>query len=59
MRCRLTKPISHGEIIPGANTLGNPIISGIVNGNIAFTLQGAVLIGLLAVTVDSAFSRIA
>ena len=43
----------------GANTLGNPIISGIVNGNIAFTLQGAVLIGLLAVTVDSAFSRIA
>ncbi|MEX0430217.1 ABC transporter permease [Spiribacter insolitus] len=43
----------------GANTLGDPIISGIVNNNIAFTLQGAVLIGLLAVTVDSAFSRIA
>ena len=43
----------------GANTLGNPIISGIVNGNMAFTLQGAVLIGLMAVTVDSAFSRIA
>ena len=42
----------------GANTLGDPIISGIVNNNIAFTLQGAVLIGLLAVTVDSAFSRI-
>ena len=41
----------------GANTLGDPIISGIVNNNIAFTLQGAVLIGLLAVTVDSAFSR--
>ena len=43
----------------GANTLGNPIISGIVNGNMAFTLQGAVLIGLMAVTVDSAFSRVA
>lgn len=43
----------------GANTLGNPIISGIVNSNMAFTLQGAVLIGLMAVTVDSAFSRIA
>ena len=42
----------------GANTLGDPIISGIVNNNMAFTLQGAVLIGLLAVTVDSAFSRI-
>jgi osmoprotectant transport system permease protein len=41
----------------GANTLGDPIISGIVNNNIAFTLQGAVLIGLLAVTVDSAFAR--
>ena len=42
----------------GANTLGDPIISGIVNNNIAFTVQGAVLIGLLAVTVDSAFSRL-
>ena len=42
----------------GANTLGDPIISGIVNNNMAFTFQGAVLIGLLAVTVDSAFSRI-
>jgi osmoprotectant transport system permease protein len=41
----------------GANTLGDPIISGIVNNNLAFTLQGAVLIGLLAVTVDSAFAR--
>jgi osmoprotectant transport system permease protein len=43
----------------GANTLGNPIISGIVNNNMAFTLQGAILIGLMAVTVDSAFSRVA
>lgn len=42
----------------GANTLGDPIISGIVNSNNAFILQGAILIGLLAVTVDSALSRL-
>ncbi len=42
----------------GASNLGAPIISGIVNGNTAYILQGAVLIGLLALTVDSAFARL-
>mgnify|MGYP007061805487 FL=1 len=42
----------------GASNLGAPIISGIVNGNTAYVLQGAVLIGLLALCVDSAFERL-
>lgn len=40
----------------GASTLGDPIISGLVNGNTAYVLQGALLIGLLALTVDSLFA---
>ncbi len=39
----------------GARTLGDPIIAGLINGNQAFTLQGAIIIGLLAITVDSGF----
>lgn len=39
----------------GASTLGDPIIAGLVNGNTAYVVQGAVLIGLLALTVDSLF----
>jgi len=39
----------------GARTLGDPIIAGLINGNQAFTLQGAVMIGLLAITVDAMF----
>jgi len=39
----------------GASNLGDPIISGIVNGNTAYIVQGAVLIGLLALAVDSLF----
>ncbi|WP_052052349.1 ABC transporter permease [Halomonas salina] len=42
----------------GASNLGDPIISGIVNGNTAYVLQGALLIGLLALTVDSVFARL-
>jgi len=42
----------------GASNLGDPIISGIVNGNTAYVVQGALLIGLLAVSVDSLFSRL-
>ena len=42
----------------GASNLGDPIISGIVNGNIAYVLQGALLIGLLALSVDSLFARL-
>ncbi len=40
----------------GASNLGDPIISGIVNGNTAHVLQGALLIGLLALSVDSLFA---
>lgn len=40
----------------GASNLGDPIISGIVSGNTAYVVQGAVLIGLLALVVDSGFS---
>ncbi|MDQ7731363.1 ABC transporter permease [Halomonas sp. SpR1] len=39
----------------GASNLGDPIISGIVNGNMAYVLQGALTIALLALTVDSLF----
>lgn len=39
----------------GARTLGDPVIAGLINNNIAYTLQGAILIGLLAVTVDRLF----
>ncbi len=42
----------------GASNLGDPIISGIVNGNTAYILQGALMIGLLALTVDSMFERL-
>ncbi len=39
----------------GASTLGDPVIAGLVNGNTAYVLQGAILIGLLAVLIDSLF----
>ncbi|HWV08854.1 MAG TPA: ABC transporter permease subunit, partial [Pseudomonas sp.] len=42
----------------GASTLGDPIISGLINGNTAYVLQGALLIGLLALTVDSLFAAL-
>ncbi len=42
----------------GARTLGDPVIAGLVNGNTAYVLQGAILIGLLALTVDSLFEAI-
>uniref|UniRef100_UPI00356681A3 ABC transporter permease n=2 Tax=unclassified Pseudomonas TaxID=196821 RepID=UPI00356681A3 len=42
----------------GASTLGDPVISGLVIGNTAFILQGAILIGLLAVAVDSLFEQL-
>lgn len=40
----------------GASNLGDPIIAGIVNGNTAYVVQGAVMIALLALAVDSLFS---
>lgn len=42
----------------GARTLGDPVIAGLVNGNTAYVLQGALLIGLLALTVDSLFAAV-
>lgn len=42
----------------GARTLGDPIIAGLVNGNTAYVLQGAVLVGLLALTADSLFEAL-
>lgn len=39
----------------GASNLGDPIIAGIVNGNMAYVVQGALAIALLALTVDSLF----
>lgn len=42
----------------GASNLGDPIIAGIVNGNMAYIVQGALTIALLALTVDSLFERL-
>ncbi len=42
----------------GARTLGDPVIAGLVNGNTAYVLEGAVLIGLLAITTDSLFEAL-
>jgi osmoprotectant transport system permease protein len=42
----------------GASTLGDPLIAGLVNGNNAYLLQGALLIGLLALCVDSLFGAL-
>lgn len=43
----------------GVKTLGSPIILGLSAGNTAYVLQGAVLVGLLALTTDAAFDRLA
>ncbi len=40
----------------GALTLGSPIIEGLSGSNTAYVVQGAVLVGLLAVTVDQFFA---
>lgn len=42
----------------GASTLGDPVISGLVNGNTAYIIQGAILIGLLALSTDSLLDRL-
>lgn len=43
----------------GAKTLGSPIIIGLSGFNTAYVLQGAVLVGLLAIAADLAFDRLA
>lgn len=42
----------------GAKTLGLPIIVGLSGFNTAYVLQGAVLVGLLAVVTDLGFERL-
>jgi osmoprotectant transport system permease protein len=42
----------------GAKTLGSPIIVGLSGFNTAYVLQGALLVGMLAVVVDMAFERL-
>ncbi len=39
----------------GAKTLGSPIIVGLSGFNTAYVLQGAIVLALLAITVDTAF----
>lgn len=43
----------------GAETLGSPIIVGLSGFNTAYVLQGALVVGALAVTTDLAFERLA
>ena len=43
----------------GAKPLGSPIIVGLSGFNTAYVLQGAVLVALLAVTVDMLFEKLA
>ncbi len=40
----------------GAGGLGAPIISGLVNQNPAFLLEGTLIVGMLALTIDTAFA---
>jgi osmoprotectant transport system permease protein len=42
----------------GAGGLGAPIISGLVNQNPSFLAEGAILAGLLALTLDTAFTAV-
>lgn len=42
----------------GAKTLGSPIIVGLNGSNIAYVLQGAILVAMLAVVLDLAFGRL-
>ena len=43
----------------GAKTLGSPIIVGLGGFNTAYVLQGALLVGMLAVVTDMGFERLA
>ncbi len=43
----------------GVKSLGSPIILGLSAANTAYVLQGALLVGLLALTVDAAFDAAA
>jgi osmoprotectant transport system permease protein len=41
----------------GAKTLGSPIIVGLSGFNTAYVIQGALMVGLLAIVTDLAFER--
>jgi osmoprotectant transport system permease protein len=43
----------------GAKTLGLPIIIGLSGFNTAYVLQGAMMVGLLAIATDLAFDELA
>ncbi len=45
--------------VAGATCLGTPIIAGLVNGNPAWVVQGAVLTGLMAFAVDGLLGALA
>lgn len=45
--------------VAGARCLGTPIIAGLVNGNPAWVVQGAVLTGLMAFAVDGLLGALA
>jgi osmoprotectant transport system permease protein len=36
----------------GATTLGSPIVEGLVGNNTAYVVQGALLVGALALSID-------
>jgi len=42
----------------GAGGLGKPIIAGLISENPAFILEGAILVGLFAITVDTALGMV-
>ena len=42
----------------GAKSLGTPIIVGLSGFNTAYIIQGAVVVGLLAIVVDLGFDRL-
>jgi len=42
----------------GAATLGNPIIGGLVNGRVAYVIQGALVVGVFAIVTDLLFERL-
>lgn len=43
----------------GVKTLGSPVMLGLSASNTAYVLQGAILVGLLALTVDAGFDVVA
>ena len=43
----------------GAKSLGTPIIVGLNGANTAYVLQGAILVGMLAIIADLGFERLA